>query len=99
MTPGLDCEDAKVLDELNQATDWVQNFLDLPMSSKPGKKWIYCSGASHLLATALQKETGMDAISYANRNLFEPLGIPQVSNQDWTADPQGITNGIASPCQ
>ncbi len=65
------------------------------MSSKPGKKWIYCSGASHLVSAVLQSETGMDARTYANQNLFVPLGISQVPEQDWASDPQGITNGIA----
>ena len=95
MTPGLDCEDTTALGGLDRASDWVQYFLDLPMSSKPGKTWVYCSGAAHLLSAILQSETGMDARTYANRNLFESLGIPQVSEQDWASDPQGITNGIA----
>jgi len=95
MTPGLDCEDAKTLSVSTQSNDWVQYFLDLPMSSKPGSTWVYCSGAAHLLSAILQSKTGMDARTYANRNLFEPLEIPQVSEQDWASDPQGITNGIA----
>ena len=95
MTPGLDCEDTKALNRLDHATDWAQYFLDLPMSSKPGETWVYCSGAAHLLSVVLQSETGMDARTYANRNLFEPLGIPQIPEQDWTADLQGNTNGIA----
>ena len=95
MTPGLDCEDAKTLSASTQTNDWVQYFLDLPMSSKPGSTWVYCSGAAHLLSAVLQSKFGMDARTYANRNLFEPLGVPQVSEQDWASDPQGITNGIA----
>ena len=65
------------------------------MSSKPGKKWIYCSGTPHLLSAVLQKETGIDARNYANQNLFASLGILQISEQDWASDPKGITNGIA----
>ncbi|MBI5952274.1 MAG: serine hydrolase [Chloroflexi bacterium] len=94
MTPGLDCEDVVALGGMDQAGDWVQYFLDLPMSSKAGKKWIYCSGTSHLISAILQKETGMDSRTYANQNLFAPLGIPQITVKDWAADPQGITNGI-----
>jgi CubicO group peptidase (beta-lactamase class C family) len=44
MTPGLDCEDAKSLDRVTRSDDWVQSLLDLPMASRPGSKWIYCSG-------------------------------------------------------
>ena len=95
MMPGLDCEDMTALGGIDRSSDWVQYFLDLPMSTKPGKKWIYCSGASHLLSTVLQKEAGMDARSYANKNLFAPLGIPQITERDWAPDPRGITNGIA----
>jgi hypothetical protein len=36
----------------------------------------------------------MDARTYATQNLFAPLGISQVTEQDWASDPQGITNGI-----
>jgi CubicO group peptidase (beta-lactamase class C family) len=95
MTSGIDCEDTKVQAGLGQTSNWVQYFLDLPMSSKPGTKWIYCSGAAHLLSAVLQNETGVDARTYANQNLFAPLGIPPVSAQDWVADPHGITNGMA----
>jgi CubicO group peptidase (beta-lactamase class C family) len=95
MTPGLDCEDAIALGGMDQAGDWVQYFLDLPMSSKPGAKWIYCSGSSHLISAVLQKGTGMDARSYANQNLFVPLGVPQITGLDWATDHQNITNGVA----
>ena len=66
MTPGLDCEDAIALGGMDQVDDWVQYFLDLPMSSKPGTKWIYCSGASHLVSAVLQKETGMYAAVFSS---------------------------------
>jgi hypothetical protein len=49
----------------------------------------------HLLSAILQKSTGMDARTYANTKLFEPLGIPEIEEQDWNTDPQGVTNGIA----
>lgn len=95
MTPGLDCEDAQSLDRVTRSDDWVQSLLDLPMTSKPGSEWIYCSGASHLLSAVLQEATGIDARSYANQHLFATLGIPQVTEKDWSSDPQEITNGIA----
>jgi CubicO group peptidase (beta-lactamase class C family) len=95
MTSGLDCEDTTALDGVNRTNDWVQYFLDLPMSSKPGTNWTYCGGASHLASAVLQKEIHMDARTYANQNLFAPLGIPVISEEAWAPDPQGITNGIA----
>ncbi len=96
MTPGLDCQDLSTAGRgVQQAGDWVQYLLDLPVTNPPGTRWIYCSGAAHLLSAILQKTTGMDARTYANTHLFGPLGISDVQVQDWSADPQGVTNGIA----
>ncbi len=96
MTPGLDCQDQSTsANDMYAAQGWVQYLLNLPMLSKPGEKWVYCSGASHLLSAVLQQKTGMDARTYANQVLFTPLGIAPVEEKDWAADPQGVTNGIA----
>jgi CubicO group peptidase (beta-lactamase class C family) len=96
MTPGLSCQDLSSAGQgLFRASDWVQYLLDLPVTDPPGRRWIYCSGAVHLLSAILQQATGMDARTYANIHLFQPLGIPEVTQQDWGADPQGVTNGVA----
>jgi len=96
MTPGLNCQDLSSAGQgIFQASDRVQYLLDLPVVDPPGTRWIYCSGAVHLLSAILQKAAGMDARTYANNYLFEPLGIPQIEEQDWNHDPQGVTNGIA----
>jgi len=95
MTPGLDCQDqTPQADGMYQATNWIGYLLDLSMTTKPGSQWVYCSGAVHLLSAVVGKATGMDARTYANRSLFEPLGIPAVAEKDWGADLQGVTNGI-----
>jgi hypothetical protein len=96
MTSGLGCKDGEPsLEGMFQAEDWVQYMLDLPMKAAPGEEWAYCSGASHLLSAILQEATGMDARTYANRYLFQPLGIPEVTGLDWGSDPQGVTEGLA----
>ena len=96
MTPGLDCQDLSSAGQaMYQAGDWVQYLLDLPVSDPPGTRWIYCSGAAHLLSAILQDTTGMDARSYANTYVFKPLGIPEVPEKDWNTDPSSVTNGIA----
>jgi CubicO group peptidase (beta-lactamase class C family) len=96
MTPGLNCQDLSSAGQgVFQASNWIQYLLDLPVTDPPGTRWIYCSGAVHLLSAILQQATGMDARTYANTHLFEPLGIPLVEEQDWNTDPQGVTNGIA----
>ncbi len=96
MTPGLDCADGTpAAAGMYQTRLWVQYLQDLPMMGDPGKKWSYCSGASHLLSAVLQQAAGMDARSYANQYLFQPLGIAAVEKKDWAPDPEGITNGVA----
>ncbi len=96
MTSGLDCQDLSAAAEgMYQTRVWVQYLLDLPMVAKPGEKWAYCSGSSHLLSAVLQQATDMDARSYANQVLFRPLGIAPVDETDWGTDPQGVSNGIS----
>jgi CubicO group peptidase (beta-lactamase class C family) len=96
MTPGLTCQDTSSAGQgMFTAENWVQYLLDLPVSDPPGSRWIYCSGAAHLLSAILQEVTGMNARSYANIALFKPLGIPEVTEEDWGSDAQGVTNGIA----
>ena len=96
MTPGLDCEDFSASAQgMYASLEWVRYLLDLPMTGEPGQKWVYCSGAAHLLSAVLQQTTGMDARTYANRYLFHPLGIPGATQANWGTDPLGITNGIA----
>ena len=96
MTPGLSCQDLSSAGQgMYRAEDWIQYLLDLPVTDPPGSRWIYCSGAAHLLSAVLQDATGVDARTYANTNLFMPLGIPAVSQEDWSSDPNDVTNGIA----
>lgn len=96
MQPGLDCEDFSAAAQgMYNKLDWVQYLLDLPITANPGEQWIYCSGAAHLLSAVLEEATGMDARSYANQNLFAPLGIEAVGPGDWGSDPKNVTNGIA----
>jgi CubicO group peptidase (beta-lactamase class C family) len=95
MTPGLACQDQSPAGQgVRQAEDWSQYLLDLPVTDTPGSRWIYCSGAAHLLSAILQGATGMTARTYANTFLFEPLGIPEVPEQGWRSDPSGVTVGM-----
>ena len=70
--------------------DWVQFLLDLPMVADPGTKWMYNSGASHLLSAIIQRTSGMNTLDFAKQYLFEPLNIQNVT---WVYDPQGVYHG------
>jgi len=95
MTTGLKCRDSYLyqwdgLTRMKMSRDWVKWMIDLPMVEKPGNRFEYCNGASFLLSTILQKQTGMNALSFAEKNLFAPLGIYKI---EWPSNPQGITIG------
>jgi CubicO group peptidase (beta-lactamase class C family) len=81
MTSGLDCQfdhDEITLKQMMQSKNWVQFMLDLPMAAEPGSKFVYCSGGMHLLSGIISQTTGSDALEFARRALFKPLGIENV---------------------
>jgi CubicO group peptidase (beta-lactamase class C family) len=94
LTAGLTCN-VSPLSGMEQSNDWVQFMLDAPMAEQPGTKFNYCGGAVHLLSAILQKTTGMSTREFANRFLFEPIGIASVPDTCWQMDPQGISIGPA----
>lgn len=92
MSSGLQCiSDPRevTLSQMMASPDWVQFMLDLPMSDKPGTRFVYNSGGSHLLSAIIRESTGMNELAFAQENLFEPLGISDVV---WPFDPQGVNN-------
>jgi CubicO group peptidase (beta-lactamase class C family) len=90
MRSGIECHGEVTVREMIASPDWGQFILDLPVISKPGLSYNYCSQNSHLLSAVIQEATGMSALSYAGQNLFGPLGIPDVT---WPSDPQGNSWG------
>ena len=93
MTTGF-CPDfnhgERQLEQMRRSEDWIQFMLDQPLLSKPGTEFAYCSGASQLLSAIITRATGMSALDFARKHLFEPLGIQDVI---WPADPQGNNTG------
>jgi CubicO group peptidase (beta-lactamase class C family) len=95
MATGLECGDSYLhnwrgLSEMRQSKDWVQYVLDMPMAEKPGTRFEYCNSASFLLSAIIQETTGMNALDFAEKHLFSPLGISDVT---WPTNPQGINIG------
>ena len=75
---------------MRASRDWIQHMLDLPMAKAPGAKFEYSNGVSFLLSAILQESIGINALAFAQKHLFGPLGIHEV---DWPSNPQGITIG------
>jgi CubicO group peptidase (beta-lactamase class C family) len=91
MRTGLDWNEGDTAyRNLYMSPDWVQHMLDMPMAAPPGSQFNYCSGCSHLLSALLQQTTGMNPRDFAEKNLFKPLGIDNLS---WESNPAGIPIG------
>jgi CubicO group peptidase (beta-lactamase class C family) len=93
MRAGWDCgfepKEARLM-EMRRSGDWIQFMLDLPMVAEPGTRWAYCSGNCHVLSVLITKVAGTNALAFARRELFEPLGIRDAA---WPADPHGDNHG------
>lgn len=95
MTTGLECRDSHLynwrgLYQMEASDDWVKFILDLPMVEAPGTRFEYCNGASFLLSAIVQKQTGMNTLSFAEKHLFNHLGISDIM---WWSNQQGINFG------
>lgn len=93
MTDGLDIEEnSPVMMEIFSSKNWIDRILKLPLANPPGEKYNYSTASTHLLSAIITRATGMDALQYANKKLFNPLGF---TARKWSADPQGNNLGGA----
>ena len=89
MTDGLawdqNTQDEKRNDEwqLESSADPIGYVWSRPMARTPGAEFHYNSGATALLAGAIQRKTGMTIERYAAKKLFAPLSIEK---WDWLVD-------------
>jgi len=58
--------------------DWKSYLLNIPLVSKPGKRWVYADIHAVLIGLAIEEASGMSLRDYAQQKLFDPLGIKQV---------------------
>lgn len=74
-------------DQLNRRSrGWDRFYLDRPMTAQPGTRFQYDSGAVILTSSLLKRRTGMHADLYAEKHLFEPLGI---DDYRWSKNAEG----------
>ncbi|CAH1058662.1 6-aminohexanoate-dimer hydrolase [Paenibacillus pseudetheri] len=71
--------------------DVVKFVFDRPLVDEPGTRMNYNSGCSHVLSAILKKATGMKTSVFADKYLFEPLGIDK--DYHWFEDANGINYG------
>lgn len=84
MTSGLEWnEDISYRDPRNtelrmdMSSDPIDFILGRPMVAAPGKTWNYNGGNTQLLAEIIKSVTGLTIDKFAEKELFEPLGINQ----------------------
>ena len=91
MSSGLDARDDYSdnwiwINKLINSQDAVRYALDLNVTVKPGTTFKYTDANSHILSAIIIEKTGMATLAYAKKNLFEPLGIHDVT---WKNDTSG----------
>lgn len=70
--------------------DWLNSFLNAPVSGKPGTTFQYNSMNTYVLSAIVTERTGMTLSEYLEPRLFGPLGITKYL---WETCPKGITKG------
>ena len=76
-----------------RAPDRTAFVLSQPMSDPPGTKFYYNSGNPYVLSALINRKTGQNALEFAKKELFAPLGI---SSERWgRPDAQGVIDGEA----
>ena len=97
MSSGLKTEDNwrykwKGLTKMRTQDDWVHYLLNLPVEKESGKEFDYSNGVSYLISALLFKATKIKPQDFAQRYLFDPLGISK-SDVKWSLDPRGVHIG------
>ncbi|SFQ03866.1 serine hydrolase domain-containing protein [Parafilimonas terrae] len=87
---GLYHENLERLDLFLKLPDPSAYTLQQPMTASPGTEWHYNNAATHLLSVILTKATGMNTYSFAQKMLFQPLGI---THTDWMKMADGYYDG------
>ncbi|MCC7448713.1 MAG: serine hydrolase [Anaerolineae bacterium] len=91
MRSGLDWhEDDPTIRKMYTSRDWVKAVMDEPMKDAPGSAFNYCTGCTHVLSAIIQQATGVSTKTFAEKNLFQPLGMTDVY---WMTDPTGTASG------
>jgi CubicO group peptidase (beta-lactamase class C family) len=80
MRSGLDADDEDSStpgneDHLDASTDWIKTVYAVPMKTKPGENYNYCSINAFIAGAIVENASKMPLDVFAKQTLFDPLGI------------------------
>lgn len=81
---GIDATDVIQMSETN---DWAKYVFERKVNEAPGETFHYNSGGSQVISTILYKQSKDGLLSFAEENLFRPLGLSEFK---WDRTPKGI---------
>lgn len=94
MSSGLHLTWLRDFNGTNLMPDRVRDALSLPFDQEPGTYWEYAQSPCTLLAEAITRAVGQDLQSFAQQELFGPIGIA-AGSWTWERDRAGHTQGWA----
>lgn len=77
------------------APNQLNYILNKPIVNTPGTVFNYSDGAAHLTSVIISKATGMTASAFADKYLFDPMGL---GSRTWYSDKQGYSYGGVRLC-
>jgi CubicO group peptidase (beta-lactamase class C family) len=77
-------------DRLDESTDWIKTAYSIPLQSKPGSEYLYCSLNAFLVGAIIENATKRPLDEFARTTLFQPIGIDRF---EWRHVPVGRTTG------
>jgi CubicO group peptidase (beta-lactamase class C family) len=98
MGSGFACDDYtpplySCLTSMYKSGDWLSYCLSQSLSHEPGTHFNYCNYCMIPLGAILAKESGLSVPDFAQKYLYDPLGIQA---HHWQTAPNGITEVIGS---
>ncbi len=95
MSSGLGCDDWNDPQACSwgmvQSEDWLDFVLSKPLAREPGSHFAYCGACLLPLSVILEKTSGMSIPEFAQKNLFDPLGI---YSAQWVEAPSAGTTVV-----
>jgi CubicO group peptidase (beta-lactamase class C family) len=95
MPSGLDANDEAPKtpgdeDNLDRSTDWIKTAYQIPLKTKPGTQYLYCSLNAFLTGAIIENAAHMPLDKFAREHLFAPIGIHKF---EWRYVPVDRTTG------